>query len=384
METLKTTLSVIYADTDITAEINADLLSFSYTDCADDEADEVSITLKDPDGNGAGAWAPERGAKLNAMLFTESRGMLNTGMMSVDRMSVSGSPRVFALQAVSIPLDNTIRRTIKNRNFEGLTLQAVAGQIAGEAGLTLLFDSQIDPEYDRIDQRQESDLAFLKRLGDEAGVSVKVSDTQLILFDQASYESKEPVKLLTLGTSPVLSWNFEMQQSERYRACTVKWRDIRQKTTPDSASQAKASARTAAPAPAAEDSDKVDIYGTNFQDKAGTKTKGAVKQKAEYIEATFVDESVDETGQTYVLKKRCTSYAEAERLAKAKLRRLNLRQTTGSLTVIGDPELAAGSVIALQGFGGMDGSFIIERAVHSMSEQGYRTELSLRKVNQTY
>ncbi len=381
METLKTTLSVIYADTDITTEINEDLLSFSYTDCIDDEADEVSITLKDPDGKWAGAWSPERGARLNAMLFTEGRGVLDTGLMSVDRLSTSGSPRVFSLQAVSIPLNNTIRRTIKSRNFEGLTLKAIAAQIAQEAELELLFDSQNNPEYDRVDQRQESDLAFVKRLGDEAGVSVKVSDTQLILFDQASYENKDPIKLYYLSLSPILSWSFEMQQSERYRSCTVKWRDIRQKTASAAAPAKIRAAATSEQEPA---SSNVDIYGTNFEDKAGTKPKGAVKQKAEYIEATFVDESVDESGQTYVLKKRCSSFAEAERLAKAKLRQLNLRQTTGTLNVVGDPEMVAGSVIALGGFGGMDGNYIIERAVHSMSEQGYRTELNLRKVNLSY
>lgn len=377
METLKTTLSIFYEDTDISGEIASDLLAFSYTDCAEDEADEISITLKDPDGKWAGSWSPERGAKVSVALQGGiDGGMLMLPVMTVDRLAVSGAPRVFDLKAVSIPLDNTIRRTIKTRNFENLTLQAIAGQIAADAGLTLFFDSQIDPEYDRIDQRQESDLAFIKRLGDEAGVSVKVSDGQLILFDQAAYEAKEPIKTLILGQSPILGWSFELQQSERYRACTVKWRDIRQKTK-DSAGSAKATAMRAAKA------GEVDIYGSNF-DSSSSGKKGAVKQKAEYVEATFTDESVDESGQTYVLKKRCASYAEAERLAKAKLRELNLRQTTGSISLIGDPEMLAGSVVTLQGFGGMDGNFIIERAVHSMDEQGYRTEISVRKVNPAY
>lgn len=377
METLKTTLSVIYESTDISTEISEDLLACIYTDCVEDESDEISITLKDPDGKWGGSWFPDRGAKLQATFNTESRGSLQTNLMIVDSLRVSGSPRVFEMRAVSIPLDNTIRRTIKTRNFENLNLQSIASQISGEAGLELFWDSQINPTYDRIDQRQESDLAFLKRLGDESGVSVKVAFNKLIIFDQASYETKAPIKTITINHSPVLSWSFEAQQSERYKAVTVKWRDIKQKTKGGGASsQAIVLAEIS--------SSGADIYGTNYENKDGTAKKGAAKTKTEYVEATFTDDTVEEGGQTYVLKKRCTSYAEAERLAKAKLRQLNAHQITGSLSLVGDPELSAGSVVALSGFGYMDGNFIIERASHSMTSAGYVTQVDLRKINPAY
>lgn len=377
METLRTMLSVIYDDHDISSDVTADLLSCSCTDAIDDEADELSLTLMDPDGKWAGQWSPERGATVSVTVSTESRGSLSTGRMAVDALKASGSPRIFEMRAVSIPLAGSIRRTVKNRNFEKLDLRGIASQIASEAGLELLWDSQINPQYDRIDQRRESDLAFLKRLCDDEGLTVKASDGQLVIFDQASYEKKTPVKTLYLGMSPVLSWSFEARQSERYKAVTVRWRDIRKKTR--SASPA-AKARTAR----ASDDESINMYGSNYTDMAGASKKGATVQKAEYVEATFTDDTVGESGQIYVMKKRCSSYAEAERLAKAKLRELNLRQISGSLSLIGDPELIAGQVIRLTGFGAMDGNFIIERSTHIMSEQGYRTSLEIRKANTVY
>lgn len=378
METLRTTASVIYEGHDITADVAADLLSCTYTDAVDDEADEVSLTLKDPDGKWAGDWSPDRGATVSVTLNTKGRGSLSTGPMAVDTLRASGPPRIFEIRAVSIPLVNTIRRTVKSRNFEELTLQKIAGQIASEAGLALLWDSQTDPQYDRVDQRRESDLSLLKRLCDDEGLTVKVTEGQLIIFDQASYEKKDAVKTLICGFSPILSWSFDALQSERYRAVTVRWRDIRKKTR---ASAPAARARMAR----ASDDESLNMYGSNYTDsKSGASKKGATVQKAEYVEATFTDDTVDESGQVYVMKKRCSSYAEAERLAKAKLRELNLRQISGSMSLIGDPELIAGQVIRLMGFGAMDGNFIIERSTHSMTAQGYVTSLEMRKVNMAY
>ena len=84
------------------------------------------------------------------------------------------------------------------------------------------------------------------------------------------------------------------------------------------------------------------------------------------------------------MRKRVTSKAEAERLAKATLRKVNLRRVTGSLTVIGDPSLLAGCVIACEGFGSFDGNFIIESSSHDVGGGGYTTSLQLRRVNGEY
>ena len=72
------------------------------------------------------------------------------------------------------------------------------------------------------------------------------------------------------------------------------------------------------------------------------------------------------------------------RIAKATLRKLNLRKMTGSLSLVGDTFLVAGVVIKLKGFGSFDGGFIIESASHSVSTSGYVTSLSVRRVNNNY
>ena len=71
-------------------------------------------------------------------------------------------------------------------------------------------------------------------------------------------------------------------------------------------------------------------------------------------------------------------------MAKATLRKLNLRQTSGSLSLVGDPLMIAGNVIELKGFGSFDGRFIIESANHSMTSGGYTTSIDVRRVNEVY
>ena len=379
---LETTLHVTYMSTDITLDINKDLLSFSYTDNCNDESDNFRLTLKDETGKWAGTWSPTRGEKIDAFITTDFRGSLIPGIMVVDTLRTSGSPRVFEINAVSIPLDNTIRRTPKTRNFEKINLSKIAEQIAQENDLEFMYDCQENPEYDRIDQRQESDLSFLKRLCEDAGLSVKVSSEMLIIFDQLFYEKKESVCSYVLGRHGVLSWSFTAQQSERYRACTVKWRNVKKKT--------KSTATTVnalADQPTIDDPAINDWWLNYTGQKKNSKTKikkGSQKKSVEYIDYTYVDETVDESGQIYVIKKRCNSLQEAERIAKAKLRQLNLRQTSGNLTVVGNPLLMAGECIDLQGFGSFDGKFFIEQAEHTIGSGGYTTSLQIRRVNEKY
>lgn len=387
---LLTTVTVTYTvadkskSADISSDVSGDLLSLTYEDKDGGEADTLSISLKDPEGKWAGSWTPERGDMVEVTLSTQDRGAVSTGKMIIDRLQASGRPRVFTIDAVSIPMQNSIRRTLKTRAFTKMHLKDIAQQICTDNDLELFWDSAITDEenqlYDKADQERISDLEFLQRLCKDAGLSLKLSSEKLIVYGQESYEAKEPVCALIENASWITSWSFEAQQSERYKACTVRWRDVAQKS--------KKSASAGSGGSSNRFLKQSSSGGNRFLDKSslsgGSKKKAAVGKKAEYHEYTYEDPSVEDSGQIYSLKKRAGSQAEAERLAKAQLRRLNLRQLTGSLEMVGNPLMAAGSVVALSGFGSFDGNFIITSATHSMGSEGYRTSVQVRRVNNDY
>lgn len=363
MQPLQCRLHVMFSanETDVSEEINKDILSFEYTDNETNEADELSITLKDETGKWANSWKPNGGEIIKAQIYagtTQERDKkLYFGRFYVDQIRASYAPRTCEIRAVSVPLGKPIRRRIKSRAWEKKKLKDIAGTIAKESDLRLLYDCQENPTFDRQDQSKTSDLQFLQRLCEENGISLKVTDDTLVLFDQASYEKKEPIKTIELGVSPVLSGSFETNQSETYRSVTVSYRD-----------------------PKAKKAGKGSKYWWYTGD-GEKKSSGGNPAVSSY---TFIDPYADENGQEYALKKRATSLEDAKRLAKAKLRQLNARSVTGSLTMVGDTELVAGGVIEVKGFGSFDGRFIIGQAGHSVSSGGYTTNISLRRVNSNY
>ena len=374
MSVIKTDIELLFTSrqVNVSQDIAPDLLGFSYTDKETDEADEISLTLKDPDGRWAGSWKPDGGELVEAAIITGStdtvadlinlvQGITGTpsrlpcGKFHIDSLRTSGSPRVMEMKGVSIPLDTPIRKKLKTKAWEKTTLKAIATAVAKDNGIGLMWDSQDNPEYDRQDQKRETDLKFLSRLCKDSGLSIKLTNDRIVIFDQASYEKKPSVKTYILGVSGIIRWDFESQQSETYKSVTVSYRDPRKK--------------------------KRGSAGSHKTSQASKTTAGRNPAVHEY---TYTDPEADANGQEYSLKKRATSIAEAERLAKAKLRELNQRKVTGSMTVVGDVGLVAGVVITCSGFGSFDGRFIVEEAGHSVTGSGYTTTVRLRRVNMNY
>ena len=60
-------LKVNYQGIDISRDIAKHLVSFSYTDNATNEADDLEITLEDSEGLWHGDWLPEKGDLIHAV-----------------------------------------------------------------------------------------------------------------------------------------------------------------------------------------------------------------------------------------------------------------------------------------------------------------------------
>lgn len=368
----KLTLLFTESKTDATNDVMPDLLSFSYDDREADQADEISLTVKDEKGKWAGSWKPDGGEIIRAYIKGSTCPKLFCGKFYVDSMRVSGSPRVCEIRAVSIPLKAPIRRRLVTKAWENYTLKGILKEIAAKAEIYFYFEVEEDPEYDRLDQKEESDLAFLSRLCQDAGLSIKVTDDTIVIFDQSRYEKMKPACEVELGVSDVLSWDFQTTQSDTYKSCVVSWRDIKKKQRKSAGGYNLDLGKPSDKPPAKYNIDLEKIDDSNASKNPAVNT---------YV---YVDPDADANGQEYKLKRRVTSRAEAERVAKATLRRLNLRSVTGSMTLVGDTRLVAGIVIEVKGFGSFDGNFFIESASHSMSESGYVTTINVRRVNNKY
>lgn len=330
-------LLLTYGNRDISADLAPYLLGFGYTDHASGKADDLQITLEDKAGLWRGDWMPEKGATLKAAIQVQNWDgsgplkKLPLGTFEIDELEFSGPPEVVVIKALSVPESASLRGEDKTRAWEKTRLSTIARDIAGGARLKLLYETTEDPEYDRIEQTEQSDLAFLLKLCEDAGLSLKVTGTQIVIFDDSKYEQLPPVVTIKRGVSSVISYRAVSSTRGVYSAARVQYQ--------------------------------------------GGKNKGKIVY-------TFAPPNRPKTGKTLVINERVSSIAEAARLARKRLRQANKEEIRFGLTMQGSIALVAGVTVMIEGWGAFDGKYFVAEAAHG--GPGYTVTLELRRVLEGY
>lgn len=338
MNSRRAHLEVSYNNMDITAELQKYIISWGYTDNLSGQADDLQITLEDRAGLWSGEWFPEHGATLKAKLVRENwekEGVTDSvvfGLFEIDEIDGGGSPSTVTIKAISVPDSTSLRREGKHRAWEETKLSIIASDIARGSGMTLFYDTDDNPEYDRKDQSGESDLTFLNRICMDAGLCLKVTGKQVAIFDERKYEAQAPIETIKRGDHRIKSYSFRSSLTAAYKACRVEYRD--------------------------------------------TETESTIRH-------TFTPPNPPKTGRVLLINERVKSVADAQKLAKNRLRQANKDVTTSTLTMLGDIKYAAGLTVNLDGFGKLSGKYIITRVTHS-GKGGYETNLDLRLVLEGY
>lgn len=348
MKSPTTKIDLTYDGVDISQDIAPYCTGFTFNDAMSGEADDISVDLHDVQELWLGDWLPDKGAKLRAAIVLQDWrydgdiARLDCGEFEIDEINLGYPPHTVSIGAVSVPEASALRGIEKSRSWEKTTLKDVANELATAAGCTLFYDTTAEIKYDRVEQSDESDLAFLQKCCKDAGLALKVTDNQVVIFEEYKYEQAEPMavphnpKSIIPETVPdavitLKSWAFKSSTREIYKACHVKHTD--------------------------------------------TKTKAV-------IEYTYTDPNKS-TGKVLQVNQQVESIAEAERLARNKLREKNKDEVTGSMTLTGDIRLSAGMTVTLEGFRKFDGKYIITKAAHKVGG-GYETTVDLRRCLNGY
>ncbi|MEF3312609.1 late control protein [Paenibacillus sp. GYB004] len=327
-------IALVYDGVDITRWLSESLLSLSYSDNPSGQLDDLQITLEDSQQLWQGEWSPAVGDTVDARIRLinwngDGRTVeLPCGSFEVDTVEFSGPPDTVQIKALSLPVGSSVRGEQRSRAWENVRLQTLAADVAANAGLTLLYEIEDNPIYDRIEQTEQSDLSFLVDLATKEGAAIKVSGGNLVLFDEAVYEAADPVSVI--GRTDVSSYSFNWSTlNAAFRACEI-------------------------------------VYT-----KPGSE---------EPIKAVFVPPGAPETGPVLKINESVDSEAEALRLARLRLREQNKNFGRGSLSLPGNVGMAAGLTVELSGWHHFDGKYIIESAKHDVSGSGYSTDIEIRKV----
>jgi phage protein D len=308
---------------------------FEYTDNAHGTIDELRVTLEDRERRWQGGWMPKKSEEISASIQCfdwfkpgENR-RLDCGKFTIDELRLTGPPNVVELTAVSSRVNRSARIQKKCKGHEEKTLSEIAAEVAASAGLKLVWQAS-DQFYFRVDQKDESDLAFLKRLALDEGNSIKIVDQKLLVYEGKKYDDHGPHGNLVEGTEWIKVYSFNSKSHDLYRACVVTY------WHPD------------------------------------------LKKE---LESEFAPPGAPQTGEVLRINTQVKDIAEAHKKAISALRRKNREETTAEITCVGDPRRRATQTLMVGGFGFYDGKYYIDQVLHSLDDDGaYDTIITLRKV----
>ena len=263
--------------------------------------------------------------------------VLDCGQFELDSVDASGPPNTITIKATALPYSVQIRQTEKSKAWESYTLSGIANEMASVSGMACMFLATKDPSYSRVEQRKQSDIAFLSRLCHEAGISLKATNNLIVLFDQEDYEKKNPVLTIARGSGSYTKHKLNAGTAgTQYASCRVSYTD------PGTGKCIEATVKV-----------------EDYNDKA-------------------------KNNQQLEITAKVASVAEAKTKAEKYLRLHNKYAKTATFTLPGNPDIVAGVTAMLTGWGAWDGKYIVEQAAHSVGSSGYTTQVKLRKTLEGY
>lgn len=333
MNTRRTEVEIWIAGKNVTADIKKYLKSVTFTDVMEGESDTAQINLHDSDRLFIGDWFPQRGDSCKITLIKiegDLREVFELKDFEIDEITntANNSGNTASIKLNSIANKSELRSIDKSRSWENVKLSKIASDIAADGDLTLFYDTEIDPEIKRAEQKEKSNLSFLYGLCKKHYLALKIAEgNQLVIFDAEKYEQQEPVAKLSYGDGKVLTFSGTATISKIYKSCHVKYQ-----------------------------------HG-----------KDAVK-----YDYTYTDDT-KESGMTLEVNEKVESQAEAERLARCKLKDKNRDEIKININVMGDFIYNAGSVIELDNFGFYNGKFMLKKVQHTVDNGGYVCKLECYK-----
>ena len=152
-------------------ELYTSVDSLEYTDFAEGNSDEISITISDQELNFLNGFFPETGKDLDVYLDyyhwykPETKETYHCGNFTIDDITVKAGPRELVIRGVSQPASSEFKNTPKTKTWKETTLKTIAAEYMQRYQMTgTWYFHWPDPAIKEAKQEAESDLAFFSRI----------------------------------------------------------------------------------------------------------------------------------------------------------------------------------------------------------------------------
>lgn len=216
---------VIFNKVDISDEIAHSISSLNYTDNSKNAIDDLELELENLDYRWLKEWYPDENAQLLVGIHEElenGTNFLDLGTFYVDEPTFENNR--LNLKCLALPLDQNIRDQKNSVAWERITLKELVTQIANkhEMNAEIYADNEF---FERLDQNQETDLAFINRVVKETGLNMKVSDDKIIIFDDEEMEKNDTVEIFNINDERIRSFSLKKKNKEIYDNVEVSYYD---------------------------------------------------------------------------------------------------------------------------------------------------------------
>lgn len=159
---------------------------------AEKQADTLVIRFNDTKG----VWSKWQPAAGDTVRFVE--GASDTGKMFIHSMKPENG--LFTIRAMSMPKTGKIR---KSKSWEGVRFLQLAGEFAGNHGLSFKNYGCEDQLYPYIKQENESDFTMFSRLCTLEGCQMLIFDGALLAYNEQYIEGQPPAGSLEIDENGV-------------------------------------------------------------------------------------------------------------------------------------------------------------------------------------
>lgn len=328
MRTRRATVDLIWNGAAVSTKMDGYQKDVTYTDPASGEADSLDVSIHDRAGKWIGPWFPAVGDTLAATIKAHDWAgegdtrILPCGSFVLDNFSFSGWPTAGTISGVSVPADSSFRETERSKTWENVTVEEIGKEIAGRAGVSLVYDVDGGPiQIKTIEQTEQTDCSFYMGLCNTYGLAMKVYSKKIVVFDREAYKAKGPVAIIT--PDMIQSWSSNQKLTGTYTGGEYTYTD-----------------------PSTEEEIKVNVGGGP---------------------------------RILKLSGKADNKADAERKIKAAVANANHGTTKLSLTIMGTASLVASQCVAVQGMGKLSGKYYADQITHHIGG-GYTMDLDLSLV----
>jgi len=216
---------VIFNKVDISDEIAHSISSLNYTDNSKNAIDDLEIELENLDYRWLKEWYPDENAQLLVGIHEElenETNFLDLGTFYVDEPTFEDQK--LTLKCLALPLDQNIRDQKNSVAWERVTLKELVMQIANKHEMNAELYAE-NVFFERLDQNQETDLAFINRVVKEIGLNMKVSDDKIIIFDDEEMEKNDTIEVFNIKDYRIRSFSLKKKNKEIYDKVEVSYYD---------------------------------------------------------------------------------------------------------------------------------------------------------------